>query len=89
MMMKTILGTDLRVTLGHVTQEQSLAKIDPDTGLPFNQGASRNQYITVSARRRFRLGMMQASLSKADARDLSRGTSVPEASAQSTGFPGV
>jgi hypothetical protein len=77
--MKTILGTDLRVTLGHVTQEQSLAKIDPDTGLQFNQGPSRNQYITVSARRRFRIGTMQASVSKADARDLSSGAPVPEA----------
>jgi hypothetical protein len=77
--MKTILGTDLRVTLGHVTQEQSLAKIDPDTGLQFNEGPSRNQYITVSARRRFRIGMAQASFSKADARDLSSGAPVPEA----------
>lgn len=76
---KTILGTDLRLTLGHVTQEQSLAKIDPDTGLQFNQGPSRNQFITVSARRRFRMGMLQASLSKADARDLSSGAPVPEA----------
>jgi len=77
--MKTILGTDLRVTLGHLTQEQSLAKIDPDTGLQINQGPSRNQYITVSARRRFRIGMLQASFSKADARDLSSGIPVPEA----------
>jgi hypothetical protein len=77
--MKTILGTDLRVTLGHVTQEQSLAKIDPDTGLQFNQGPSRNQYITVSVRRRFRIGTIQASLSKADARDLSSGALVAEA----------
>jgi hypothetical protein len=77
--MKTVLGTDLRVELGHVTQEQSLAKIDPDTGLQFYQGPSRNQYITVSARRRFRIGMVQASFSKADARDLSSGAPVPEA----------
>ena len=77
--MKTILGTDLRVTLGHVTQEQSLAKIDPDTGLQFNQGPSRNQYITVSALRRFSRGTLQASFSKADARDLSSGLPVPEA----------
>jgi hypothetical protein len=76
---KTILGTDVRVTLGHLTQEESLAKIDPDTGLQFNEGPSRNQYITVSARRRFRIGMVQTSFSKADARDLSDGTPVPEA----------
>jgi hypothetical protein len=76
---KTILETDFRVTLGHVTQEASLAKIDPDTGLQFDEGPGRNQYITVSARRYFRGGLLQASVSKADARDLSDGTPVPEA----------
>src|SRR5271157_3738611 len=44
---KTIDHTDFRVTLGHVTQEASLAKIDPDTGLQFDEGPSRNRYITV------------------------------------------
>ncbi len=76
---KTILKTDFRVTLGHVTQEASLAKIDPDTGLQFNEGPSRNRYITVAARRYYKLGLIQASVSKADARDLSDGTPVPEA----------
>jgi hypothetical protein len=76
---KTILKTDLRVTLGHVTQEASLAKIDPDTGLQFDEGPSRNRYMTVSARRYFAAGFLQASVSKADARDLSDGTPVPEA----------
>jgi len=76
---KTVLGTDFRVTLGHITQEASLAKIDPDTGLQFNEGPSRNRYVTVSARRYFRFGLLQASVSKADARDLSDGTPVPEA----------
>jgi hypothetical protein len=76
---KTILKTDFRVTLGHVTQEASLAKIDPDTGLQFDEGPSRNQYITVSVRHYFRDGLLQASVSKADARDLSDGTPVPEA----------
>jgi hypothetical protein len=76
---KTIRNTDLRVTLGHITQEASLAKIDPDTGLQFDQGPSRNQYVTVSARHYFGGGSLQASVSKADARDLSNGTPVPEA----------
>ena len=76
---KTIHGTDFRVTLAHVTQEGSFAKIDPDTGLQFNQGPSRNRYITVSARHYFRAGLLQASLSKADARDLPGGTPLPEA----------
>jgi hypothetical protein len=76
---KTVAHTDFRVTLGHVTQSASLAKIDPDTGLQFDEGPSRNRYITGSARHAFRAGFLQASVSKADARDLSDGTPVPEA----------
>jgi hypothetical protein len=76
---KTVRGTDFRVTLGRVTQEVLLAKIDPDTGLQFDEGPSRNRYITVSARHYFRAGLLQASVSKADARDVSDGTPLPEA----------
>ncbi len=76
---KTVLATDFRVTLGRVTQETSLAKIDPDTGLQQDEGASRNYFVTFAARHYFHGGMVQASFSKADARDLSDGTPVPEA----------
>ena len=76
---KTVWGTDFRVTLGRETQEQSLAKLDPDTGLQYYEGPSRNRYLTGSARRHFRAAFLQASISKADARDLSDGTPVPEA----------
>ena len=76
---KTLLKTDFRVTLGHITQEESLAKIDPDTGLQYDEGPSRNRYITASARHYFSAGLLQASVSKADARDLSDGLPVPEA----------
>jgi hypothetical protein len=76
---KKICNTDFRVTLGHITQEASLAKIDPDTGLQYNEGPSRNRYITASARHYFRTGLLQTSVSKADARDLSGGAPVPEA----------
>ena len=76
---KTVRGTDFRLTLGRVTQQQSLAKIDPDTGLQYYQGPSRNLYLTASAQRRFRAAFLQASVSKADARDLSSGAPVPEA----------
>jgi hypothetical protein len=76
---KTVWKTDLRATLGHLTQEASLAKIDPDTGLQFNEGPSVNRYVTLAARRRFGAGLLQASVSKADARDLSNGAPVPEA----------
>ncbi len=76
---RTIKGTELRVTLAHVTQEQTLAKIDPDTGLQFNEGPSRNRYITVVARHRFAWGLLESSVSKADARGLTDGLPLPEA----------
>jgi hypothetical protein len=86
---KSILGTEFRVTLGHITQEQSLAKIDPDTGLQFNEGPSRNRYVTASARRAFRFGFLQATVSKADARDLSDGAPIPEAPRMIVDFLGA
>jgi hypothetical protein len=76
---KTLAGTDFRLTLGHTTTEASLAKIDPDTGLQFDEGPGRLRYLTFAARRYFGFGMLQASVSKADARDLSDGTPTPEA----------
>jgi len=76
---KAVGDTDFRVTLGRITQEQSLAKIDPDTGLQFDEGPSRNRYLTAAARHSFHGGFLQASASKADARDLSDGRPVPEA----------
>ncbi len=76
---KTLAGTELRLTLGHVTTEASLAKIDPDTGLQFDEGPGRLRYMTFAARRYFRGTMLQASFSKADARDLSTGDPTPEA----------
>jgi hypothetical protein len=76
---KTLAGTDFRVTLGHTTTEASLAKIDADTGLEEDEGPGRNKYITVMARRYFPFGLLQASVSKADARDLDSGLPTAEA----------
>ncbi len=76
---KVFFGTDFRVTLAHITTEASLAKIDPDTGLQQDEGPGRNQFITLAARRYFGFGLLQASVSKADARDLSTGLPTPEA----------
>jgi hypothetical protein len=76
---KTIAGTDFRLTLGHTTTEASLAKIDPDTGLQANEGPGRLRYLTFAVRHYFGFGLVQASVSKADARDLSDGTATPEA----------
>jgi Carboxypeptidase regulatory-like domain len=76
---KTLAGTDFRITLGHVTTQASLAKIDPDTGLQENEGPGRLRYLTFAARHYFGFGVLQASYSQADARDLSDGTPTPEA----------
>lgn len=76
---KTLAKTEFRLTLGHVTTEASLAKIDPDTGLQSNEGSGRLRYLTFAVRRQFSAGMFQASFSKADARDLSTGEPTPEA----------
>lgn len=76
---KTVKGTELRLTLGHVTTEAMLAKIDPDTGLQQDQGPGRLRFVTMSARRSFRGGMLQSSFSQADARDLDTRGPTPEA----------
>src|SRR5580700_9231051 len=76
---KTIHKTDVRLTLGHVTNSQQLAKIDPDTGLPFDQGPSRLRFMTLAVRRNFRSASLLATFSKADARDLDTGQPTPEA----------
>jgi len=76
---KTLHNTDLRLTLGHVTSSAELAKIDPDTGLQFNEGPSRLRFMTVAVRQNFRYGSLLATFSKADARDLNSGEPTPEA----------
>jgi hypothetical protein len=76
---KTFHKTDLKLTLGHVTSSAELAKIDPDTGLQFNEGPSRLRFMTVGVRRNFSYGSLLATFSKADARDLGSGEPTPEA----------
>lgn len=76
---KSVHKTDVRLTLGHVTSSAELAKIDPDTGLQFNQGPSRLRFMTVTVRQNFRLGSLLATFSKADSRDLDTGQPTPEA----------
>jgi len=76
---KTFHKTDVKLTLGHVTSSAELAKIDPDTGLQFNEGPSRLRFLTVAVRRDFSQGSLLATFSKADARDLDTGEPTPEA----------
>jgi hypothetical protein len=76
---KTIRNTDFKLTLGHVTTSQTLAKLDPDTGLPFDEGPGRLRFMTVAVRRNFSQGSLLLTFSKADARDLDSGQPTPEA----------
>jgi Carboxypeptidase regulatory-like domain len=76
---KSIRKTDVKLTLGHVTSSAELDKIDPDTGLPFDEGPSRLRFLTVALRRNFNQGSLLATFSKADARDLDTGAPTPEA----------
>jgi hypothetical protein len=76
---KTIRNMDFKLTLGHVTTSQTLAKLDPDTGLPFDEGPGRLRFMTVAVRRNFSQGSLLLTFSKADARDLDSGQPTPEA----------
>src|SRR5215471_13087675 len=76
---KEILKTDFRITLAHVTNDQELAKIDPDTGLQQDVGPSIIRSITVSARRSFSLGYVQGSFARATAVNRLTGADEPEA----------
>ena len=71
--------SEVRLTLGHVSSSAELAKIDPDTGLQFNEGPSRLRFMTIALRQNFRSGSLLATFSKADARDLATGQPTPEA----------
>jgi hypothetical protein len=76
---KSIAKTDFRVTLAHVTTAQQLARISNDTGLQEDVGPALIRSMTVSARRYFSIGSLQASFSKADARNRLTGEPTPEA----------
>lgn len=76
---KTTHGTDIRLSLGQVSKDAELAKIDPDTGLQLDQGPSRLRYMVFAVRHNSALGSIQASISNADARDLDSGDPTPEA----------
>ena len=65
---KALSGTDIRLTLGRTTTTATLAKIDPDTGLPEDLGPGSLKFLTASVRRQFSFGSVQAVFSKADAR---------------------
>ncbi|MGA2352677.1 MAG: TonB-dependent receptor [Terracidiphilus sp.] len=76
---KAIAHTDLKLTLGHVTTAEQLAKIDPDTGLQEDQGPGRLRFLSAALRQNFIAGSFLATFSKADARDIDSGQPTAEA----------
>ncbi len=76
---KELRSTDLKLTFGHETQSAEYGKIDPDTGLRFDLGPGRINYLAVTLRQSFRFGSLQATYEQADARDLVSGQVTPEA----------
>lgn len=76
---KLISHTDFKLTLGHVTSAEQLAKIDPDTGLQEDQGPGRLRFLTTTVRRNFSEGSLLLTFSKADARDIDSGQPTAEA----------
>jgi hypothetical protein len=67
------------VTLKHLWNSEEMAKIDPDTGLQEDVGASTNRVIVASVQRNFAHGAIYFSFAQADARELNTGEPVPEA----------
>ena len=61
-------GTDARLTAGRSTMTATLGKIDPDNGSTEDLGPSTLKFLTANARHQFRLGTLQGTFSKADAR---------------------
>ena len=76
---KTVAHTEMKLTLGHVTTAEELAKIDPDTGLQENLGPGRLRFLTAALRQSFAAGSLLVTFSKADARDILSGQPTPEA----------
>src|SRR5215468_778438 len=76
---KNIYQTDVHITLARVTNAGELAKIDPDTGLQQDVGPSISKSVTISARRYFSIGYLQASFARANAYERLGGQPVPEA----------
>ena len=65
---KEFSATDVRLTLGRTTTTETLGKIDPDNGTPFDLGPGRLSFFSASVRHQFSgYGSAQAVFSKANA----------------------
>ena len=65
---KTFHRTDVRLTLGHETQNAEYGKIDSDQGLMFPLGPGRIRYTAATLRQSLPHGSLQATYEQADAR---------------------
>ena len=75
---KELAATELRLTVARTTTTETLGKIDPDTGTPFDLGPGNLKFLTASVRHHFSsYGSAQAVFSKADARVLNEFSSDP------------
>ncbi len=76
---KDIARTDFSVALARVSNSQELANIDADTGLQQDVGPSLMRSVTLSVRRYFSFGSLQASWARATAVDRLTGSDISEA----------
>ena len=75
---KTASNTDVRLTVARTTTTETLGKIDPDNGTPFDLGPGKLKFLTASVRHQFNgYGSAQAVFSKADALVLNEFSSDP------------
>ena len=75
---KDLSATDIRVTIARTTTTETLGKIDPDNGTPFDLGPGNLKFLTANVRHQFNgYGTLQAVFSKADARVLNEFSSDP------------
>ena len=75
---KELPATDIRITVARTTTTETLGKIDPDNGTPFDLGPGNLKYLTANVRHQFSgYGTVQATFSKADARVLNEFSSDP------------
>jgi hypothetical protein len=75
---KELSATDVRVTVARTSTTETLGKIDPDNGTPFDLGPGNLKFLTANVRHQFSgYGSVQAVFSKADARVLNEFSSDP------------
>jgi hypothetical protein len=75
---KEFSSTDVRITAARTTTTETLGKIDPDNGTPFDLGPGKLSFLTANVRHQFSgYGSVQAVFSKANAEVLNEFGSDP------------